>query len=83
MAGKAKLIFKDVIRSLHQFWLEISGVLFIGFSAIFGLHAVQEYRKYTATTEGEDWQLVSATALSIVTFVFGIHSFWKSRKLRQ
>jgi len=82
MAGKFKLMFADFLRSIHQLWLEVSGALFIGFALVFGLHAVREYRKYQEAADGVPWQFAFAAGLSLLTLAFGIHSFWKSRKLR-
>ena len=81
MAGKLKLIFGTFLKSLHQLWLEVTGTFLIVFAAAFGLHAFKEYRKYTTST-GSLWWLAGAGALCLVTLGFGLHSFWKARKLR-
>ena len=82
MAGKLRIIFGDFFRSLHQLWLEVIGALFLALGVIFGISAFQEYRKL-ATTKGTGyWVVGSAVVLSLVTIAFGIHSFWKARKLR-
>jgi hypothetical protein len=77
MAGKLRLIFGDFFRSLHQLWLEVIGALFLALSVVFGASAVSEYRKGAVP-----WIVASAVFLSLLTFGFGIHSFWKARKLR-
>ena len=81
MAGKFRLLFGGIFRSLHQLWLEVIGALFIALAVIFALSAFQEYRKL-ATSQGGAWIVVSAVLLSLATLGFGIHSFWKARKLR-
>jgi hypothetical protein len=81
MAGKFKIMFSDFLRSLHQLWLEVIGGLFIVFSLLFGFHAVKEYREYVASVDNP-WGIIGAAALSVLTLGFGIHSFWKARKLR-
>jgi uncharacterized membrane protein len=80
MAGKFKLAFGSVVRSLHQLWLEVTGTCLIAFAAIFGYHAVKEYRKYGQSDDSILW-VIAAAGLSLVTLSFGIHSFWKARKL--
>ena len=80
MASKLKMIFGDFLKSLHQLWLEVSGTLLIAFGAVFGFHAVQEYRK--AETSENGWQFFAAAILALLTLAFGLHSFWKSRNLR-
>jgi hypothetical protein len=82
MAGKFRLIFGDFFRSMHQLWLEVIGALFLALSVVFGLSAVQEFRKYSTDQDTGLWLITSATALSLITLAFGIHSFWKARKLR-
>jgi len=82
MAGKLKLIFRDFLRSLHQLWHEVIGTLFLLLAVAFGVSAVNEYRKYSDSSGTTPWSLASALALSVLTFAFGIHSFWKARKMR-
>jgi uncharacterized membrane protein len=80
MAGKFKLAFGSVVRSLHQLWLEVTGTALLAFAAVFGYHAIKEYRKYGESADNMVW-VISAAGLSLVTLSFGIHSFWKARKL--
>ena len=81
MAGKLKTLFGGVIRSVHQLWLQVTGTFLIGFAAAFGFHAFKEYRKYVVSPDNFLW-LVSAAGLALLTLSFGLHSFWKARKLR-
>lgn len=81
MAGKFKLIFGGLIRSLHQLWLEVTGTFLIGFALAFGYSAFKEYKTYTASADNA-WSLVAMAGLSLLMLTFGIHSFWKSRNLR-
>ena len=80
MAGRFKLAFGGVLRSLHQLWLEVTGTFLIGFAAAFGYHAFKEYRNFTVSTDGV-WRLAGTAGLSLLTLLFGIHSFWKARRL--
>jgi hypothetical protein len=81
MAGKFKMIFGGLIRSMHQLWLEVTGTFLIGFAAAFGYNAFKEYRKYTVSPDN-GWMLAATAGLSLTMLAFGIHSFWKARKLR-
>ena len=80
MAGKFKMVFGGLIRSLHQLWLEVTGTFLIGFAAAFGYNAFKEYRKYTVSPDNL-WMLATLAGLSLTMLGFGIHSFWKARKL--
>ena len=80
MAGKFKMIFGGVIRSLHQLWLEVTGTFLIGFAAAFGYNAFKEYRKYTVSPDN-GLMLAAMIGLSVTMLAFGLHSFWKARKL--
>lgn len=81
MAGKFKLAFSSFLKSLHQLWLEVTGTFLLVFAAIFGYYALKEFGKISETSENI-LAIVGAAGLSVLTFGFGIHSFWKSRKLR-
>ena len=80
MAGKLKLVFSSFLKSLHQLWLEVTGTFLLVFAAIFGYYALKEFGKISETEN--IWGVIEAAGLSVLTFGFGIHSFWKSRKLR-
>ena len=80
MAGKFKMVFGGLIRSLHQLWLEVTGTFLIGFAAAFGYNAFKEYRRYTISPDNL-WMLATMVGLSLTMLGFGIHSFWKARKL--
>lgn len=80
MAGKFKLAFGSLLKSLHMLWLEVTGAFLLAFAAAFGFYAVKEYRRFPESTDNL-WGIVGAAGLSALTLGFGIHSFWKSRKL--
>jgi hypothetical protein len=82
MAGKLTTMFSRLWKQLHQLWLEVIGALFLVFSAAFGFHAVSEYRKSAGFPENPAG-IVGAAILALLTLGFGVHSFWKARKLRQ
>jgi hypothetical protein len=81
MAGKFKLVFGGLIRSLHQLWLEVTGTFLVGFAIAFGYNAFKEYKKYAVSPDNV-WMLAAMAGLSLMMLCFGIHSFWKARKLR-
>jgi hypothetical protein len=81
MAGKFKLAFGSLLKSLHQLWLEVTGAFLLAFAAAFGFYAVKEYGKFPESTDSL-WGVAGAAGLSVLTLGFGIHSFWKARKLR-
>jgi hypothetical protein len=81
MAGRFKLLFTDFLKSAHQLWLEVIGGIFLCFAAVFGLQAFRYYQEYVVTPDNPIW-LIASSGLALLTLGFGIHSFWKSRKLR-
>lgn len=81
MAGKFKMVFGGLIRSLHQLWLEVTGTFLIGFAAAFGYSAFKEYGKYTVSSDNL-WTVAAMVGLCLTMLGFGIHSFWKARRLR-
>jgi hypothetical protein len=82
MSRKLKMIFGPALKSLHQWWLQGIGGVFLALAFVFGWYAVEEYWKASASEDGGIYMLLSAVGLSLLTLGFGIHSFWKARKLR-
>ena len=70
MAGKFKLIFGNLLKSLHQLWLEVTGAFLLVFAAAFGYYAFKEYRKFPETTENI-WGIVCGCR-----FVSADAGFW-------
>jgi uncharacterized membrane protein len=81
MASKFKSAFGSLVRSLHQLWLEVTGAFLLIFAGVFGFYGVNEYRKFP-TSSASLWEILGAVGLSFLTLAFGLHSFWKARKLR-
>ena len=82
MSGKLRYMFRDFLGSLHRFWLEMIGILFLTFTVMFIVTAVQEYRKYVVTPEYGVLSFLLAVFFSGLMLLFALHSFWKARKIR-
>ena len=67
-------------RILHRLWLEITGTVFLGMAAFGSLSAWKEWRAYQ--TGGEMWKIVAALTFVLVMAAFGVHSFYRARRLR-
>ena len=39
MAGKFKIVFGKLLKSLHQLWLEVTGTFLLIFAVVFGYYA--------------------------------------------
>lgn len=79
---KLKIVFADFLYTLHQFWLEIMGGIFLGLGLLFSLTAVREYRKYASTGDGM-LNFATAAFFSALMLLFALDSFRKARKPRQ
>jgi hypothetical protein len=62
--------------------LEILGVLFLTFTVMFIITAVQEYRRYTQNPDHGLMSFILAVGFAGMMLMFALHSFWKSRKIR-
>ncbi len=82
MAAKLRIIFGDAIRSLRQLWLEVIATFFVALALIGITSIVDEYRKYRNTPDGGTLRLSMSILFSSVMLIFGLHTFWKARKIR-
>jgi hypothetical protein len=80
--GKLRYAFRDFLASLRRFWLEMMGLLFLAFTVLFILTAVQEYRRYAGSPEYGIGSFVLAVFFSGLMLLFALQSFWKARKNR-
>jgi hypothetical protein len=85
MSGKLKHVFGDFLRSARKLWLEMMGALFLALAVMFALNMISEYRRTLEPVANWDWRtsfsVFGSGVFSLVTLLFGLQSFWKSRKL--
>ena len=77
-----KIIFADFIHTLHQFWLEIIGGVFLCFGIVFMVTAVREYRLYVSDPEYGVFRFAVAAFFSGLMLLFALDSFRKARRPR-
>jgi hypothetical protein len=70
--GSAKTAF-------HALFLELSGVVFLGFTLVIIGAFLREYRKYTLSQSGLE-RVGLAGALSAMFLYFAVSSFWRARR---
>jgi hypothetical protein len=81
--GRIRTAFKDTFRVLHTFTLEVIGGFFVALALIGSVDGVREYREYLAGTDGRIWRVVLDAIFTVAMLGFGVHSFWKSRKIQK
>ena len=83
MAGRFVIAFRDAIRVLHTFGLEVIGGFFVALAIVGVTSVVQEYQRYSAGSGTGIWRLALAGSFSAAMLGFGLHSFWKAWKIRK
>jgi uncharacterized membrane protein len=83
MSGRFKTAFKDTIRVLHTFALEVIGGFFLALAIIGVTSVVQEYRRFVDDADVGLWRTLLALGFSLAMLVFGLQSFWKARKIQK
>lgn len=83
MAGRLRTAFRDAIRVFHTFALEVIGGFFLALAVIGGTSVVQEYRRWVDSQDGAVWRIVLAVLFFLAMLGFGLHSFWKARKIQK
>jgi hypothetical protein len=66
-------------KVMHQLWLEVIGVVFLGMAAIGGIESAKEYAKYAAGRAGLR-SVVVAICFTVTFAWFGVSSFWRVRQ---
>ena len=83
MAGRFRTAFKDAFRVMHTLALEVLGGFFLALAVLGIASIVQEYQRYSTDTEGGVLALVLSLIFTVSMLAFGIHSFWKARKIQK
>ena len=83
MAGRFRTAFKEALRVLHTLTLEVVGGFFLALAIIGGASVVPEYQRWAATPDDGVWRIVLTVVFSLCMLGFGLHNFWKARKIRK
>jgi hypothetical protein len=83
MAGTFRTVFGDAIRVLRTLVHEVLGAFFIALAVIGGSSAVQEYQTYSNAPGTGVWRITLAVIFSAGMLGFGLHSFWKARRIQK
>ncbi len=83
MAGRFRTAFKDAFRVLHTLTLEVVGGFFLALAIIGGASVVPEYQRWAAAPDGGVWRIALTVIFSVAMLGFGLHNFWKARKIRK
>jgi hypothetical protein len=83
MAGRFRTAFKDAFRVLHTLTLEVLGGFFLALAIIGGASVVPEYQRWAGEADVGVWRIALTVIFSVSMLGFGLHNFWKARKLRK
>ena len=82
MLNRFKVAFSDAIRSLRRLVLEVTGFFFLALGVVGIGSVVTEYRRYGGWAASGIWRLLASGVFTGATLAFGIHTLWKSRKIK-
>ncbi|MSO20550.1 MAG: hypothetical protein EXQ56_08810 [Acidobacteria bacterium] len=71
---------RQSLRILHRLWLEVTGFIFICFAVLGAFSLLKEWRAYQPG--GGLWKLVAAGVFTAAMALFGLYSFFKSRRIQ-
>jgi hypothetical protein len=83
MPGRFRTAFNDAFRILRTLTLEVMGGFFLALGVLGATSIVQEYQRYAANPETGIWRIALAVLFSAFMFAFGLHNFWKARKIQK
>ena len=83
MAGRFRTAFRDAFRVAHTLALEVLGAFFLALFILGVTSFVQEYQRYGKDPEEGLGRLILTVVFAVPMLGFGLHSFWKARKIRK
>jgi hypothetical protein len=76
-----QVAFKDLLRTLHKLFLEMTGFFFLVIGGIILLSGYRQLRVFLDIGEVSYFKLVSTLIFGILMVGYGIHSFFQVRKM--
>ena len=78
-----EIVMPGVIKPLHALWNEIIGFLFLAIAVFMIRPTWKAYQKLQTDADPSEAivGLIGGAGLLIVGLIFGIHGFWKARRI--
>ena len=78
-----EIVMPGVIKPLHALWNEIIGFLFLAIAVFMIRPTWKAYQKLQTDADpgAANVGLVGGAGLLLVGLIFGIHGFWKARRI--
>ena len=83
MIERVRTSFRDTFRTLRTLVLEVIGGFFLALAVVGAVDGVQNYRRYVDGVDGALWRVILDGIFFVSMLGFGLHSFWRSRKIRR
>jgi hypothetical protein len=73
--------FKDLLRTLHKLFLEMTGFFFLVIGGVILLSGYRQLRVFLDIGEVSYFKMISTLIFGILMIGYGVHSFLRVRKM--
>jgi hypothetical protein len=73
--------FKDLLRTLHKLFLEMTGFFFLVIGGVILLSGYRQLRVFLNIGEVSYFKMISTLIFGILMIGYGVHSFLRVRKM--
>jgi hypothetical protein len=81
MIKTLQVAFKDLLRTLHKLFLEMTGFFFLAVGGMILLSGYRQLRIFLDLGEVSYFKMISTLIFGILMVGYGIHSFFQVRKM--
>jgi hypothetical protein len=81
MLKALQVAFKDLLRTLHKLFLEMTGFFFLVIGGMILLSGYKQLRIFLDIGEVSYFKMISTLIFGSLMVAYGIHSFFQVRKM--
>jgi hypothetical protein len=82
MLKSFQIAFRDLLRTLHKLFLEMTGFFFLVFGGMILSSAYKQFRSFIALGEISYFKLISTLIFGVLMLGYGLNSFFRVRKMK-
>jgi len=81
MLKALQVAFKDLLRTLHKLFLEMTGFFFLAIGGSILYSGYKQLRRFLDVGEASYFAMTSTLVFGILMVGYGVHSFFRVRKM--
>ncbi|MEW5975803.1 MAG: hypothetical protein AB1898_08350 [Acidobacteriota bacterium] len=82
MIKQLQQAFRQLFRTLHALFLEVTGFLFLAIGAVILFSGYKQLRRFLDLGDVDYFKLISTLVFGVLMLGYGLHSFYRVKSMK-